>query len=185
MNADAGVFWDPHRYSHALPLKAEKGLPGSARVDFNALPCDVTILRARHEEHHVLLAISGRSLQLVVNTRTVSKQFHLTTDALWPQQLGKARLAALDALNALVQTGGFPARYCPPDPRSRRLSIILQALDGALAGARQRDIAVALFGNARVDRDWADPGNHLRDHVRRAVRRGRYLMTKGYRDFLR
>lgn len=185
LSADASVFWNPRQFSHALPLIAEQGLSGAVRVDLKTLPCDVTILRARYDEHHVLLESDGRSLQLVVNTRTVSNRLHLKTYALWPEQLGKARLASLEAINAFVQTGRFPAHFCPPDTRSRRLCVVLRALDGALAGAKHREIAVALFGRAKVDRDWTDPGNHMRDHVRRAVRRGRYLMMKGYRDFLR
>lgn len=62
--------------------------------------------------------------------------------------------------------------------------MVLQALDGWLAGAPYRDIAVALFGEARVEADWTDPRRHLRDRVRRAVRRGRALMGGGYRTFL-
>ncbi|WP_258599038.1 DUF2285 domain-containing protein [Mesorhizobium sp. AR07] len=60
---------------------------------------------------------------------------------------------------------------------------MLQALDGSLAGASQ-EIAIALFGRRRVEEDWSHPGSHLRDQVRRAVQRGRYLMGGGYRQFL-
>ncbi|HEX3755228.1 MAG TPA: DUF2285 domain-containing protein, partial [Rhizomicrobium sp.] len=68
----------------------------------------------------------------------------------------------------------------PAESRAPRFARILQALDGALAGARHRDIAVSLFGQQRVTQDWASPDNHLRDHVRRAVAQGRTMMAEGF-----
>ncbi len=41
--------------------------------------------------------------------------------------------------------------------QSARLARVVQALDGSLAKAQQREIAVALFSKERVDRDWQDP----------------------------
>lgn len=61
---------------------------------------------------------------------------------------------------------------------------VLRALDGSIAGASHREIGIVLFGKARVERDWADPGDHLRDIVRRAIKRGRSLMNGGYKRFL-
>ena len=63
--------------------------------------------------------------------------------------------------------------------------IVLQALDGALAGAAQREIATAIFGAGRTKRAWCDAGGHLRDTIRRAIRRGRFLMKGGYLGLLR
>jgi len=59
----------------------------------------------------------------------------------------------------------------------------LQPLDGRLAGAIYREIAIPLVGEARVAVNWSDPRNHLFDHARRAVWRGRTLMNGGYRRF--
>ncbi|MER9533852.1 DUF2285 domain-containing protein [Mesorhizobium sp. M0309] len=42
----------------------------------------------------------------------------------------------------------------------------------------------ALIGQRRVHSDWHDPRDHLRDRMRRAVSRGRALMSGGYLDFL-
>lgn len=59
----------------------------------------------------------------------------------------------------------------------------LQALDGTLAGASQREIAAALFGEARVAADWS-PDGELRAQVRYLIQRGRALMQDGYRTLL-
>ena len=92
---------------------------------------------------------------------------------------------ALRQLAAAVRTGHLAPRFHVADPRSRRLSLILQTIDGAMAMAPQREIAVALFGRRRVEVDWGDPADHVRDRVRRAIRRGRSLIDRGYLDLLR
>lgn len=73
----------------------------------------------------------------------------------------------------------------PPPGCARRLTLVLRALDGHLAGASHRQIAIALWGERRVAEEWSDPRRNLRDQVRRAVHRGCRLMAGGYRRFLR
>jgi hypothetical protein len=59
----------------------------------------------------------------------------------------------------------------------------LQALDGIAAGASQRAIAMALFGMARVLRDWhAD--SDVRAQTRHLIDRGNELVRGGYRRLL-
>ncbi|MDA4848877.1 DNA -binding domain-containing protein [Hoeflea poritis] len=104
--------------------------------------------------------------------------------ALWPKHWAGYQLKALESLNALYAGDRFPARLFPQYARGRRLCFVLRALDGSLAGASHREIAEALIGEWRVDSDWTDPGEHLRDRIRRAVRRGHALVDNGYRAFL-
>jgi len=122
-------------------------------------------------------------MQLCVTGADIERPVALKIDALWPADRITRRLHALECLNLLRGDGRLPGRLFPPDPRGARLAFVLQALDGFLAGAPQREIAVALFGAQRVQADWSDPGNHLRDRVRRAIRRGRTLMNGGYFQF--
>jgi hypothetical protein len=134
---------------------------------------------------HLLFQDAGRSLQLAVAGASLFGPVRLLTDAVLSPENTAARLTALACLNHLRVSGKLPARYFPAEPRGRRLRFVLRALDGWLAGATHREIAVALFGRTRVDGDWADPRDHLRDGVRRAVRRGRALMSGGYLQLLR
>jgi hypothetical protein len=68
-----------------------------------------------------------------------------------------------------------------------RLAIVhlrtIQALDGFLVGATQREIGAALFGADAVTQRWLADGE-LRAQVRHLIRRGRALMTGGYRALL-
>lgn len=59
----------------------------------------------------------------------------------------------------------------------------LQALDGVLAGASQREVAEALFGSAALTDRWHTDGD-LRARVRRLIRAGKTLMNGGYRRLL-
>lgn len=59
----------------------------------------------------------------------------------------------------------------------------LQALDGTLAGASQREVAEVLFGRSTVAERWSEDSD-LRAQVRRLIRRGQTLMRGGYRRLL-
>lgn len=61
--------------------------------------------------------------------------------------------------------------------------LALQALDGAAAGASQREIAAVLFGHDRVAAEW-QPDSELRARVRYLLRRGRGFVEGGYRNLL-
>ncbi|MDE3115195.1 MAG: DUF2285 domain-containing protein, partial [Pseudomonadota bacterium] len=71
-----------------------------------------------------------------------------------------------------------------PLKSAARLRECLRVLDGRRAGASPRQIAVALFGAAKVEEEWNHPNQRLRDHVRNARKRGEFLMEGGYRTLL-
>jgi hypothetical protein len=109
---------------------------------------------------------------------------HLMTDVLVDPAHLASRQKAIACLNHLQAAGRLSDQSYLPEPRGRRLNLVLHALDGSLAGSSHRAIATTLFGRHRVADDWTDPGNHLRDQVRRAVTRGKALMNGGYRQLL-
>lgn len=134
---------------------------------------------------HVLVQDAGRCLQLTVAGADILGPAHLVSEALVGEGRLRAHLGAVACLNDFHRSGRLLKRHLPPEPRGARLALVLQALDGWLAGASHREIAEGLFGRPRVEVDWGDPGDHLRDRTRRAIRRGRTLMDGGYRCFLR
>ncbi|WP_244749626.1 DNA -binding domain-containing protein [Mesorhizobium sp. L-2-11] len=158
--------------------------PETLSFDLAALPCRVAIVTTADDRQHVVLRNAHRDLQLVVEGADVLCPVRLSVDAIWPPDRMRQHLNALECLNALHSTGQLPDRLFPPEARASRLRFVLQALDGSLGGASHRQIAMALLGRQRVRADWTDPRNHLRDRIRRAVRRGHMLMDRGYRDFL-
>ncbi|PBB89228.1 hypothetical protein CK215_28645 [Mesorhizobium sp. WSM3864] len=183
---DAAVFWCQRRCSHVLPVIAEPPLAAPAMPAFDParLPCRAIVLRLADGSRHLLLQHAGRQLQLAIAGAELDGPVLLRTDAIWPAGQAKHRLWALECLDTLLTQARLPARLFAPEARGRRLRFVLQALDGSLAKASYRDIAAAVLGEPRVRADWADPRNHLRDRIRRAVRRGHAFVNGGYADLL-
>ncbi|TIL30832.1 MAG: DUF2285 domain-containing protein [Mesorhizobium sp.] len=180
------VFWSPLLCVHVLPVIAEQlsGSLATAPFELSALSCRAMVVLEPDKGQHVLLRDTEHTLQLAVSGANILHPVCLRTEAIWPATLSKHRLRALECLNALSLGQHLPARLFPREKRGPRLTFVLRALDGSLAGASHRELAEALIGQPRVDADWRDPRDHLRDRIRRAVSRGRALMNGGYRDFL-
>jgi hypothetical protein len=134
---------------------------------------------------HIRLSQGREKVQLAVSGASLLDAPYLLTELAIPDDIARPRLEAVAAFNRLLQ-GRFNAGPSHVEaPASPRLALVLRALDGHLAGASQQQIAMSLFGPRRVEREWRDPGGYIRDRVRRAVARGRHIMTSGYLDLLR
>lgn len=164
-----------------LPLRTGAAPQDAIRaaIDVDRLRCQMTTIEEDAGTTHVLFAERGRQLHLAVEVDSTAGAA-LMTPALAPMPLAVKRTQALRRLSDLAEHGELREHLYPAESRAPRFARILQALDGALAGARHRDIAVSLFGERRVAQDWALPDNHLRDHVRRAVAQGRSMMADGF-----
>jgi hypothetical protein len=143
------------------------------------------IFRDAAGRQHVRLSRGTAKIQLAVSGASLLESPYLLTELAIPEDLVRPRLEAIAAFHRLTGRGILAGPPPAGAVASRRLELVLRALDGSLAGASQRQIAIALFGARRVERDWRDGGGHLRDRVRRAIGRGRHLMTAGYRELLR
>ena len=95
-----------------------------------------------------------------------------------------AKVLPLRLFLELCRTGRFAASLFPPDRRLGRWLTVLRVLDALRAGASQREIAGALFGDDRVVDDWRGGSDTFRSQVRRLVRDARSLAAGGYRRLL-
>ncbi|MEQ1521847.1 MAG: DUF2285 domain-containing protein [Aestuariivirga sp.] len=134
---------------------------------------------------YLLFQDSGQFLQLFVQGAELTEPVHLLTEAIRSPTILKHQLQVVERFNALVKGGTTRRTPLSPNLRSQRLCTALRVLDGRLAGASYRDIAVALFGPDRVNDDWNAGGDHLKNRIRRAAQRGNFLMQGGYRALLR
>ncbi len=180
----AKIFWLPSQNTGVLRMHA---VPANAKLDTTLFdlrrqPCPVSLLTMPDGMQHLLFHGSGHGIQLAVSGASLLEPVYLLADSVLGGREAKSRIEALRRYNDFI--AGTP--FTPPaNEQTERLRQVLQALDGSLAGASNRDIAVALYGPQRVEADWNDPGENLRDRVRRAVKRGRDLMNGGYLKFLR
>lgn len=177
----ARVLWDPEVCAHVLPLWIHR--PSHyVQTLTRGVTADVTIVRDG-DSWHVRIANGGRCLQLFVQSTSLRTP-EVMTAAIVPHHWMASRAGALADYNEALALGRLRPLRRRTSGRSARLTAVLRALDAALAEASYRDIAEALFGAHRVQRDWSDPGENLRDRVRRAISAGRRLSAHGYRRLL-
>jgi hypothetical protein len=181
---DAPVFWRPEAYPAVLPVQVCDARESLDRLVLPLSGCDSVLLIEANSREHLLLRQGYRAIQLACTGQLLRGG----NIALIYQLEGfcdlRAKLTTLSRLESLHRLGAFPSVLFPPEPRARRLTQVLQALHGWLAGASQREIAMALFGRDRVTDEWSHPGAYLADQTRRAIKRGRALMQGGYRQLL-
>jgi hypothetical protein len=95
-----------------------------------------------------------------------------------------AKLRTLARLEALHRIGRFPSSLFPKETGAGKWVRALQAWDGMEAGASQREIAVALFGEAFVRDEWNGRSDFLRARIQRILQFGRSMVDGGYRKIL-
>ncbi len=183
----ADVLWDPAVCPTVLQAIAIAPDPSLEMPVFTLERVFLAgaLLFAEFGRQHLVIRQGGRQLQMSVLGANLCAPVHI-----FPADPGRSeylpgQIRSWCALRDLLHTGRLPD-WSPCTRRSsRRLGQVLTALDGWRAGLPHRNIALALFGDARVDCDWADPHGCLRDRVRRAIARGRYLSAAGYLQLLK
>jgi hypothetical protein len=143
------------------------------------------IVQTVNGDQHLLFQNSGQFLQVFVQGAELTEPVHLLSEAIQSPNILKHQLHVVERFNVLIEVGTLRRTQFSPNLRSQRLCTAVRVLDGRLAGASYRDIAVALFGPDRVSEDWNAAGDHLKNRIRRAAQRGAALMQGGYRALLK
>lgn len=178
-------LWDPDCCPYVLrlvalgtqrPLEPLALLPTDPRPSRRILSGDGT--------SHILYGQGDRSLQICLSLTSGRGPPRLIAELPARASDASAWVNALQCFSQILATGRIDSPL-PSDKRGNRWLIIIRALDGSLQGMSQREIATILVGAERVESDWRHPGQHLRDRVRRAVKRGHELMNGGYLKLLR
>ncbi len=139
---------------------------------------------AKDGSNHLLFRNSRRTLQLRIRGADISEPIHLFIEAIVAPDDLNMLFDTFESFNRLHVEAKKSTASRLQISRSERLQFVLRILDGRLAGASYREIAIVLFGRSRVERDWDQSDNHLKNRIRRAAQRGKFLMEGGYRDFL-
>ena len=151
-------------------------------IDVTAVPGLQQILIDANGRQHLVLRAHGVILQVEVEGADVTHgpallEFYVHS------QLRRSghQLIMMDRF----LSGSAPKS--PPNPvwtsQARKLRDAIIALDGRAAGASHREVAIVIYGRAKVESEWGPAG--LRDLVRRDLDRGLKLAMGGYRDLLR
>lgn len=185
VDPQARLFWDQEAAPSVLRVEAE---PISRR---NADAFDITrfgsmadlILDARGHEM-LVLDDAGRQIQLNVTEGTLSDgPARLRYRAAGFSML-EPKLRTLARLHTFQRLGRFTRSLFPPEPAAQKWARALQAWDGAAAGASQREIACAIFGDDTVRAEWGGRSDFLKARTQRLIRFGREMVNGGYRKLL-
>ena len=139
---------------------------------------------ARGDGGQTYLALSDgwRRIRLDVVEGTLGDSAHVRLDYLLSgfRDL-EPRLRTIRRLAGLRSDGRLDrALYPVPAGMIRRIEA-LQVADALRDGTSYRDIAIALFGEARVRSDWRTRSDYLLSHIRRRAAEARLMLAGGYK----
>jgi hypothetical protein len=184
---DARIIWHAHRDPGTLSVAADPTAPGDPDgIDPARLDRWLTVVSDAAGAQHVVLSDGLHHIRLDVEAGgfvrgvPVALHYHLSGRA-----TAVPRLLTLRRWLHLCRHRRFSPSLFPADPVVQRGILQLRVRDALDAGASQREIATALFGETRTVLDWTHRSESLRSRVRRlvaeakAMTRGRYrlLMT--------
>lgn len=181
---EAPVTWLP---SSELPVMAARAdqLSTGLEADFRAdtLPGLASIHVDAFGHQHVVIKSGSRRVTICFRGAPVAVAAARVTF----EMPGLAGLFAAQRNVAALQhlfDGVAPA---PADWATTALEKrdALIALDADYNGDSHRDVAIMIYGAAKVDAEWIADGCELKDYVRRCRTRGVRLMQGGYRRLLR
>ena len=173
------VFWRPDALPTVIPL-APTSIEGARSLAIGQLGGAV-VEQIAAEGRHVIVRLDSGDLRLLISG---------PTDQPFAAVLPLDDDLPIRASAALRLWARMAEHHLQDDPlaltrqRRDRLLLMVRALDGHLAEASYREIAEALFGTRRIEREtWKT--SSLRDRTIRLVRGGIDLMRAGYRKLLR
>jgi hypothetical protein len=179
------LFWHPDLDPSVVQVRAEQVSPSSAGAfDLSRFADRADWIQDQLGHEWLLLSDGIGEVQLEITKGTlgagpVALHFEVTG---FHNLLPKLRtLARLEALHRL---GRFPRSLFSVEAGAVKWSRALQAYDGMLAGASQREIAVALMGEAFVREEWNCRSDFLRARVQRLLQYGRKMVNGGYKAIL-
>jgi hypothetical protein len=183
---DARIIWHARLDPGVLHIEALPAAYTTAEtVDVARLRPWLTSVVGRDGCEHAVLSDGWHRIRLELDNGSlrgdgpVSLRYHMTG----------VRAAELSDLTLrrflhLYRYRRFAAMLFMPDPRINRWIELLRVHDALRAGATQRDIAIALFGDTRVRDEWGGGGGSLRQRVVRMVSDARRIARGGYRSLL-
>lgn len=163
----------------ALPPRSSAGLV----FDLSKWCDRVTVVRSPLHEHVLLDAGQGHLRIDICAGSILEGPVQMFVDV----AVGVAGATSPDLLSRLHQTllyGGGDRPVGRRDQLHRRQVAALRTFDALTNGASIRDVAICLFGAARVQAEWRGPGDVLKSTCRRLIALARQMSNGGYKILL-
>ena len=157
---------------------------GGDAFDVAPLGTLATLLVTPSGEEHLLLSNGVQRLQIDIVSGTLREGPVDLVYRLDDGRRAKLQMQALVRFLALRRHRTFQSWLTPPEARGGRWIRQLRVHDAIVAGASERQIAIALFGAGAVVEQWKEGSGPLRSAVQRLVRRARANVDGGYKMLL-
>lgn len=176
----ADCHWQPALYPSVLPATVRKLAPHEQdkAAKLARFRCRKSLVITPDGTQHLVLADDRTFVQVMAEGADI-----LADDTAVTYHIdgldGRATRQA-ETWHRLVTLKNRPAsgrRKRKPTQQVLRLRECLMALDGRLAGASDRDIAIRLYGLETVAENWRTGDDSLRARTRRRIARGLRLMN--------
>ncbi|WP_375207678.1 DNA -binding domain-containing protein [Hyphococcus sp.] len=183
---EADVFWRADTYARILSAYArDRDSPGlGAVISLAGASCRKTLLKTVDGEQHILLKTDRDVVQLRClgeDIRAAPFALELIMDC-FPETEGAHRL--MRRLAGMFRGGAGDGKETGWSVEAMRHRDALAALDLRADGKSYREIALFLYGEDAVARDWNDPGQTMKNRLIRSVKRGARMRGGGYRALL-
>ena len=192
---DADVFWSPDLLAGALRVKLthpdETVLKESEPHDtiiLSALQTRRVMLHTLDGARHILL--NGKRFWIhLYSIKRAPMDDYAVVDVRFDgaKHMGR-RIDTAKQLLSLHRSAGREISLIGRRKNAAPLINALTAYDVWHGFERDkgglRDIAIAIFGQERVDSDWTGASRYLKDHARRARDKGKDLVGGGYKTLL-
>ncbi|MBW7836530.1 MAG: DUF2285 domain-containing protein [Sphingomonadales bacterium] len=186
----ADVFWSERACSSIL--LASSAEPRSVDPIYSVAPDENTFELSVYSDrnnrlHHLFKTVEGHFQIILLNTKSYMKGnvllFHLPWFGTFQTHVETIRsfIAAVDKR----RSGCSQSVAQKPTIAIRNRQLQLITLDGYLAGKSLREIAESIYSPDIVATEWSDPRQHMKDRLRKIIKRAVLRMNGGYLDFLR
>lgn len=183
---DIPMVWDP--VLDGSVLRVEARAPRERRTsifDLEQCASRAVLIRVDGGDEQCLLFEGLHRIHLHVIAGTLLEgPVELRFNIGWSGAFEPAILTLKHFLH-LCRSGQMPPHRPTPGRMRDRAISMLRVHDALSQGASIRDVGIMLFGLARIEAEWRDPGESLKSQCRRLIASARAMADGRYKELLR
>ena len=183
---DVPILWDPCLDTSILRVEARAAVTDRAGIfDLDRYASKAVLVKGDSGGEQCLLFEGRHHIRLHVIAGTLlNGPVMLRFEIGWSEPFEPA-ISTLRRFLNLCRSGEMPPERPVPDRTAHRTILVLRVHDALAKGASIRDIGILLFGLARIEAEWRDPGESLKSQCRRLIASARAMADGGYKELLR